>query len=197
MRKFVVCTLMSLDGYFEGEGKNFMVMPADHSFDAYCAERLRTADTLLLGRATFELFHGFWPAVADNPGASADQREISKRDNELQKVVVSDTLTLQPGTPWVTSTRVVSRAEAVDTVRDLKAEPGGDILTFGSRHLWNGLLAAGLVDELHLMVGPAVLGGGTPVFGSAPVAGLRRMGVQTFDGSDNVVLRYAVDADQS
>jgi dihydrofolate reductase len=45
-------------------------------------------------------------------------------------------------------------------------------------------------DELHLMVGPVVLGGGTPLFGSRSPGGLRLVEARRFDGSDNLVLRY-------
>jgi dihydrofolate reductase len=62
---------------------------------------------------------------------------------------------------------------------------------FGSRTLWNDLLVAGLVDELHLMIGAAVLGGGTPAFGAEPV-GLRLVSTRRRDGSDNLLLRYEV-----
>lgn len=62
MRKLVVSNIASLDGYHEGPGKNVMDLfdcrfgayPADDSFDAYNAERLRAAGTLLLGRASYE-----------------------------------------------------------------------------------------------------------------------------------------------
>lgn len=68
---------------------------------------------------------------------------------------------------------------------------GKDILVFGSRTLWNDLLTAGLVDELHLMVGAVVAAGGTPVFGSQPATPLRLLDTQTWEGSDNVLVRYA------
>jgi hypothetical protein len=48
MRKLVVCNIMSLDGYYDGPGQDVMVMPMDEAFDAYNAERLRAADTLVL-----------------------------------------------------------------------------------------------------------------------------------------------------
>ena len=94
-------------------------------------------------------------------------------------------------TPWTGTTRIVRRAEAHREIAALKAEDGGDILMFGSRTLWNDLLVAGLVDELHLMVGAAVLGGGTPAFEVAR-SGLRLLGTQTDVESNNLVLRYAV-----
>ena len=50
MRKLIVSNIMSLDGYYEGPGENVMVLPMDEAFDAYNAERLRAADTLLLER---------------------------------------------------------------------------------------------------------------------------------------------------
>ena len=64
---------------------------------------------------------------------------------------------------------------------------------FGSRTLWNDLLAGGLVDELHLMVGPIVLAAGTPIFVGRPSVSLRLTGTRTWDGSGNVLLRYEAE----
>ena len=55
MRKLIVCNIVSLDGFFSGPGGNVMVMPFDNGFSDYNAERLRAADTLLLGRKSFEM----------------------------------------------------------------------------------------------------------------------------------------------
>jgi dihydrofolate reductase len=192
MRKLVVCNIMSLDGYFDGPGQDVMVMPMDEAFDAYNAERLRAADTLLLGATTYTGFKGFWPPMAEDPEARPVLREIGRIENAIDKVVVSDRLTEDDTDPWRSSTRIVRRADAHRAVAELKEQPGREILTFGSRTLWNDLLAAGLVDELHLMVGPAVLGGGTPLFGGRPSGALRLADVRRFDGSDNLVLRYRV-----
>jgi dihydrofolate reductase len=86
----------------------------------------------------------------------------------------------------------VRRAEAHRAVAELKARPGKDMLMFGSRTLWNDLLVAGLVDELHLMLGAAVLGGGTPAFGAGPVPPLRLVGTRRRNESDNLLLPYEV-----
>ena len=191
MRRLVVTNIMSLDGYYEGPGNNVMVLPMDGTFDAYNVARLREADTLLLGARSYELFRGFWPAMADNPDATADHRELAQLENRIEKVVVSDSITEAQTDPWRDTTTIVPREHGRETVAELKRGSGRDILVFASRTLWADLLAAGLVDELHLIVGSVVLAGGTPVFDSQPAARLRTLGVETFDGSDNVVVRYA------
>ena len=56
VRKLIVCNIMSLDGYVAGPGGNVMVLPMDTAFDAYNLDRLRAADTLLLGRTTYDGF---------------------------------------------------------------------------------------------------------------------------------------------
>ena len=198
MRKLIVSNAMSVDGYYEGPGKNVMALfdyrwdyPTDESFDAYNAERLRAADTLLLGRASYDGFKGFWPSVADDPDATPLQREISRLNDAIEKVVISDTLTSEETAPWH-NTSIIGRADAHERIAELKRQPGKDILVFGSRTLWKDLLANDLVDELHLMMGPVVLGAGTPVFDEKPALTLRLIDTRTWDGSGSVLLRYEV-----
>jgi dihydrofolate reductase len=186
MRKLIVTNIMSLDGYYEGPGGNVMALPMDRGFDAYCAERLRAADTLLLGRSSYDGVRGFWPGMADAPDAT--HREISRLDGEIHKLVVSDTLAPDQTDPWRETTEIVRRADAHARIGELKRSPGRDILVFGSRTLWNDLLGADLVDELHLIVGSVVLGGGTPAFASGRA--LRVLDARTCEG--NVLVRYAV-----
>jgi dihydrofolate reductase len=192
MRKLIVCNIMSLDGYYTGPSDNVMVMPMDPAFDRFNVEHMRSADTLLLGRTSFEGFRSYWPPVADDPDASADNREISRRYRDIGIVVVSDSLPSRPDGPLAERTTVVRRDNAASFVDDLKRRPGGDILVFGSRTMWRGMLAAGLIDELHLMIGGAIVGGGTPMFDGAPAGPLRLLGVDSSAGSENVVVRYAV-----
>lgn len=197
MRKLIVANIMSLDGYYEGAGKNVMALfdyrlayPLDESFDAYNVERLRAADTLLLGRTTYDGFKSYWPSVADDPRATPTTREISLLNNGIAKIVISDSLSPDQTEPWRHNTRIIRRADAHAQIAELKRQSGKDILVFGSRTLWTDLLAHDLVDELHLMIGPVVLGAGTPIFDGQPAVSLRLIDTRTWDGSGTVLVRY-------
>jgi dihydrofolate reductase len=201
MRKLIVCNIVSLDGYYTGPDKNVMALPMDEAFDAYNAEQLRSADALLVGRTTYEGLKGFWPSVADDPNfapariggrRAATLREISQLNNAIDKVVVSDSLTPDQTAPWQDSTRIVKRLDAHERIAELKRQTGKDILMFGSHILWNDLLAHGLVDELHLMIGNVVLGGGTPAFAGQVTAPLRLIETRRWEDSSNVLARYEV-----
>ena len=98
MRKIIVYNVVSLDGYHTGVANDVTVMfpMMGDVFDTYNAELLRTADTHLMGRVSFELFQSFWPKVAENPSSEAwtdGQRELSEAGASVQGIVVSDTLT--------------------------------------------------------------------------------------------------------
>lgn len=199
MRKVIVCNMMSLDGYYEAPGRNVMSLFAyrdvyqhDESFDAYNAQRLRAAGMLLLGRDSYVGFKSYWPSVAENPNATAPTRAVSRRMNAISKVVVSDTLQDDDTEPWRSTTRIVSQGDARGEVARLKRERGRDILICASRTLWHALSRDGLVDELHLMISPVVLGAGTPLFASPPGFSLLRLGTRTWKGGGTVLVRYSL-----
>lgn len=194
MRKVIVSNIVSLDGYYTDVDGNPPFAAMDEAFDAYNLERIETAGTVLLGRASFHGFGAYWPFIADAPEGEGDRslsrtnRAISRRYTAVEKVVVSDTARLDRGHPWSATTTVVGRQEVGAWVEHARSSGNGDILIFGSRTLWNSLLAAGLVDELHLMIGPVALTGGAPAFSASQA--LRLADTRRFEGSDNVLLRY-------
>jgi len=191
MRKLIVCNIMSLDGYYEGPGKDVIAMPLDMAFDPYFLQLMEAADTLLLGRTSYEGFIGFWPPMADQPDALPVHRGIGRLYKTLHKLVVSDSLTRDDITGWADTTEVIGRADIAGRLAELKNAPGRDILTFGSREMWIALAADGLVDELHLLVGAGVLADGTRLF-DRPLSGIKLLEARPIDDSDGSLLRYAL-----
>ena len=154
---------------------------------------MEAADTILLGRRTYEGFREFWPPLAADESETEAHRTVSRCLNELPKLVVSDTLTLSAAETWGDTTEVVGRPEAAARISELKLAAGGDILVAGSRTLWNSLLDQGLVDELHLMIGAVVVAAGTPAFQTASKSSLRLHDLRRIDGSENFVAHYIVN----
>ena len=196
MRSVIVSNIMSVDGFYEGPGRDMMVLNMDPAFDAYNLERIQAAGTVLLGAASFAGFSSYWPGIAtapadpDNRAVSETNRETSRVYNTVPKVVVSDSSVVPDDNPWRQETTVVPRDGVRGWLEGARTEEGGDILIFGSRTMWNGLVADGLVDELHLMVSPNAVGSGTPILDSA--VDLDLLEARRFAGSSNVLLRYAV-----
>jgi dihydrofolate reductase len=189
MARLIVSILSSLDGYCAGPGGTLAGLPMDAAFDAHNLDCLRRAGTLLFGATTFPMFEAYWPNVDVGPGSEPVAREIAQRVAAARKVLVSDRLCVRPDSPWA-DTEVLPRADAPARVGQLKAAPGPDLLIYGSHLLYNGLLAQGLVDELHLLVGNVLLGEGVPAFepGLAQRWALRAH--KRLPGSDTVALHY-------
>ena len=163
MRKLIVSEFVTLDGVMQAPGgkdedrdggfeHGGWTLPYWHddigaSFGALMAE----TDAFLLGRRTY-VTH----AQAFEPMPAGDL--FGDMMNAPKKYVVSKTLEK----PIWRDTTII-RDNIIDSVRELKAQPGKNILTDGSSQLVHALLAADLVDELHLLVYPITLGGGKRV----------------------------------
>lgn len=192
MGKIVVCTMLSVDGYTEGTGRDVMAMGMGAAFAEHNADRTQAASSLLFGGRTYRGMLTYWPQQHENPDASPLDRYIAERYAQgIPITVVSDTLTVDDTGPWRTQTTIVRRAASHGAVAKLR-RVDGDALIFGSRTLWGELLAHGLVDELHLMIGPNIVAGDDHAFHGVPPAQLQLLGTRTWAGSDNVVISYRV-----
>jgi dihydrofolate reductase len=148
MRKVYAGLFSSIDGVVEGPNE------WQHAFDdemgAALSRMLDGQDAVLLGRVTFTEWAGYWPTSADEPFASWI--------NGVQKYVASTTLGAGDVGSWDNSTLI--KGPVTDFVADLREQDGGTIGVGGSPSLVRSLIAAGLLDELTLMISPVVAGGG-------------------------------------
>ncbi|MCT2584465.1 dihydrofolate reductase family protein [Actinophytocola gossypii] len=153
MRTLAITQNVTLDGSIEMLGDWFD--PADQDQEMLAATRLQTEqeDALLLGRRTFEDFRGYWPRQTD------DQTGITEELNQVQKYVVSSTMT---DPRWRNST--VLAGDWLARVRAMKEQQGRDIVVTGSITLTHALIESGLVDEYRLFVYPTVQGRGRKLF---------------------------------
>ena len=197
MAKLIVTNIVSLDGNYEGPGNNVMALPMDPAFDAYNLERISAAAAVLLGGNSYRFFGGFWPSMADNPAASETNRNFSRRYNQIPKVAVSSRLSASDAPAAWKATSSFITSNTYDQVAKLKQDTAGEIVMFASRQLWNDLLAHGLVDELHFVVGNVVLGAGTSVFVKTiayddPKTSLELVETRKLAGSNNHLAVYKV-----
>jgi dihydrofolate reductase len=192
MSKVIVSNLMTVDGYAAGEGGDVMALPFDDSFSTHNLGLMQAAGTLLYGATTFAGMRDYWPAILDDESQPQLERDIARRNEEMDKVVVSDSLTSDDTGPWRETTTIVGRAEAHDKVAELRRDGSDDILTFGSITLVNDLLAAGLVDELQVLVGAGVLIEGVPAFSQPPSQALRLVEARQLPDSNTALLRYSL-----
>jgi dihydrofolate reductase len=81
---------------------------------------------------------------------------------------------------------------ARDAIAQAKRDEGGPLVTFGSITTWNDLLAADLIDELHIMVGADVLIDGVPAFSVRPLGPMRLTAARQLGDSNIALLRYSL-----
>jgi dihydrofolate reductase len=175
-REVVLYELMSLDGFADDPGEGEWFGDADERLMEFLAAVIGRQDAVLLGRRTYEKWVPYWPTATMQPFADFI--------NTTPKYVFSST-PLEPG--WANAERVTT--SATEFVADLKAGDGGDIGIHGSLSLARTLLAAELVDQLCLVVAPALAGGGKALLDGD--AGLQRFELVEAERSAGcLLLRY-------
>lgn len=159
MSELIITTFASLDGVMEAPGgepgyahAGWVAPHFTDALGAFKGEEQEAADVLLLGRKTYESFHGAWP---EREGAMAD------KINTMKKVVVSSTL---GSSPWDNTTVIPGDDDLAARIVEVKADADGPVLVAGSRRLAHFLMANGLADQLNLQVFPVILGSGLRIF---------------------------------
>ena len=156
MGRIVITEFMSLDGVVEDPGgsEDFKYGGWSFEFDRgdegnrFKSDETMNSDALLLGRVTYEGFAEAWPSRSG---------EFADKFNNMPKYVVSSTL---KDPDWANTTVI-----SPDDLADVASKHDGDITVHGSVQLAQELIDRDLVDALHLMVFPVVLGDGKRLFG--------------------------------
>ena len=163
MRKVVLYHLLSLDGIAFEDGDWFT--DSGPEMFANLGRVIGSQDEILLGRRTYDYWVGYWPG--------SDLEPFAGFINATRKHVVTSST---PTQEWANTTLVTS--PVADYVTALKQQEGGDIGIHGSIELARSLLRARLVDELRLVVAPAVVGHGRRVLDDDAVQSLELLDVQ-------------------
>ena len=173
MGKIVSNFFISLDGVVESPDQWHFPYFNDEMGEAVGAT-LGAADTVLFGRKTYDSFAGAWP---EREAAGGEDAGLAKTLGDARKIVVSNQT---PEFTWRNSEQL--EGDLVEEVTALKNEPGGNIGLSGSVSVVRQLLAAGLLDELHLLVHPIAVRKGMRLFdeGEAPIQ-LRLISSETFE----------------
>ena len=190
MRKVVVQQFVTLDGYAAGPNGELDFVTesgaeADPTSGPFVDKQLafiEGLDTILLGAVTYRMFAAYWPEQTTETQAIADAL------NATPKVVFSSMLESAPWGSWEPA-RLVS-GSAAEEVRRLKAEPGKDMVVWGSLALSGSLMREGLVVEYRLQICPVVLGRGKRLFEEGlETESLTHLETNTYD--EMVAVRYA------
>jgi dihydrofolate reductase len=187
MRKIIASVFISLDGVVEAPDQWHFPYFNDEMGAAVDAS-VGAADTLLFGRKTYDSFAGAWPEREAGGGEDAD---FAKRLGDMRKIVLSHK---RLEFTWRNSEQL--EGDLVEAVTALKNEPGGNIALSGSISVVRQLLAAGLLDELQLLVHPIAVRKGMRLFdeGETPIP-LRLLSSETFEtGVLNLVYAPAESA---
>ncbi len=183
MAKLVYSAIASLDGYVADEDGKFDWSVPDEEVHAFVNELERPIGTYLYGRRMYEVMVA-WEKAEEIVGDSAAMRDYAAIWQAAEKLVYSRTL----ATPSSARTRIEPEFD-LEAVRRLKAGAGAD-LSIGGPELAGQALAAGLVDVVHLLLAPVVVGGGKRAFADRVRVDLELLGERRF-GNGVVHLHYA------
>jgi dihydrofolate reductase len=186
MRKIKLQMQMSLDGFVCGaEGEmDWLVADWDEVLRNYVTCLTNSADTFLMGRATGEGMAVYWPTVPGNPESREEEKWMAEKLNRSPKIVFSRTVT---HINW-TNVRVAN--DIVEEVRELKKEPGKDILIYGGAGIVSSFIRENLIDEYHLFINPVIIGRGKTIFNNVKETMNLKLVKTTYSNADIVVLQY-------
>lgn len=155
MRKVIYLMNVSLDGYVEDASGSLDWTLVDDEIHRFFNDQEQEFDVTLYGRRLYETMHPYWSTADQDPDLLEVEKEYARIWQSIPKIVFSRTL------DHVEGNATLKREGLIAEVNRLKAEPGRSI-SVGGPTLAAGVIAAGLIDEIRLVIHPVVLGGGKP-----------------------------------
>jgi len=161
MRKLKMHVAISLDGYAAASDGNLSWITYNEELAQRSRQMTADADIAMFGRVTYKGMQSYWPSVPNDPDSTPGELSHAKWLEGCTKIAVSTTMS-QSEADWPTT--VLFGADFAERLREIKKQPGGNIMSFGSPTLVNSCLAAGLVDDLYVNLIPVILGDGKLLF---------------------------------
>jgi dihydrofolate reductase len=171
---------MTLDGFC-----NHTAVIADDELHQNANELLRSADTVLFGRVTYQLMESGWPPIVKNPTGIQSLDEFAILIENIPKIVFSNTL---KKVEWKNAR--LARKDIKEEVLNLKDNSGSKNILVGGPGIIIELMRLGLIDEYQFCVHPIILGSGLPLFKNIKERiDLKLLKTKTL-GSGVVILNY-------
>lgn len=156
IRRLNVFNFVTLNGYFEGPKKGDVSWHKSGAEEnKYAADMLKSGNTLLFGRVTYEQMVSYWPT----PAAVKNNPILAERMNSAEKIVFSRKL---KKVEWNNTRLMKNNIEK--EIKKMKQLPGKDMTLLGSGSILTQFAERGLIDEYQFMVDPVVISKGTSTF---------------------------------
>ncbi|RYY89153.1 MAG: dihydrofolate reductase [Chitinophagaceae bacterium] len=159
MRNIISFMHISLDGFVAAANGALNWVTVNEEIFSYVGRRISRSDTAMYGRVTYEMMESYWPTAGEKPNASQHDKDHSRWYAGARKIVLSRTLTSDNAS----NTAIISDDLGAN-IRQLKQQPGEDILVFGSPTATHSLMQQDLIDGFWLFLNPVLLGEGVPLF---------------------------------
>jgi dihydrofolate reductase len=159
MRKIISLMHISLDGFCAGPNGEMDWITMNNEIMKDVTGHLERTDTALYGRTTYQMMESYWPTIPSDPSSTQEEKQHAEWVENIQKIVFSKSLS---EVHW-NNTRLIKK-NIMEEMTEMKAQPGKDMMIFGSPRLVHTFMEMGLIDEYLLNINPVAIGEGIPFF---------------------------------
>ncbi|TKC06193.1 dihydrofolate reductase family protein [Pedobacter frigoris] len=159
MRKIIQIVHTSIDGFVAGPNGNLDWFENAGEHLEFVNELIKSSDSALFGRTTYEMFNDYWPIAKDDVNSSQAEVQFAKWYDSATKIMLSksqESLNIE-------NTIVIS-SDVPETIQKMKSGPGKDIIIFGSPAVGQLLTDLHLIDEYWIFINPVFFRSGVPLF---------------------------------